>query len=197
MKIILASGSPRRKELLGTLYKEFDIIPAVGDEVTTRKVPGDIVAELAYGKAAEVYDRVATMDEYKDEDYLVIGSDTVVAYKNEIMGKPKDEDDARRMLNNLSADVHQVYTGVSLQWRKNGKKRQYTFTESTDVHVYPLDDAEIDAYIASKEPMDKAGAYGIQGLFAPYVRKIDGEYNTVVGFPIGRVYHELKENGLL
>ncbi|MBO7386409.1 MAG: septum formation protein Maf [Lachnospiraceae bacterium] len=195
-KIILASGSPRRKELLGALYKDFAIIPAKGDEVTTRKIPSEIVSELAYGKAAEVYDRALELDEYFNSDFLVIGSDTVVAYKDEIMGKPKDEEDARRMLKDLSGDVHQVYTGVSLQWRVGGKKHQYTFSEVTDVHVYVLSDKEIDDYIATGEPMDKAGAYAIQGKFAPYIRKIDGEYNTVVGFPIGRVYQELKQNNL-
>jgi len=195
-KIILASGSPRRKELLSALFNEFAIIPATGDEITTRKDPQDIVSELAYGKAAEVYDRALEMDEYFNSDFLVIGSDTVVAYKGEIMGKPKDEEDARRMLNELSGDVHQVYTGVSLQWRTGGKKHQYTFSEVTDVHVYILSDEEIDAYIKTGEPMDKAGAYAIQGKFAPYIRKIDGEYNTVVGFPIGRVYQELKQNNL-
>ena len=92
-KIILASGSPRRKELLGALYKDFAIIPAKGDEVTTRKIPSEIVSELAYGKAAEVYDRALELDEYFNSDFLVIGSDTVVAYKDEIMGKPKDEED--------------------------------------------------------------------------------------------------------
>ena len=99
------------------------------------------------------------------------------------------------MLKNLSGDVHQVYTGVSLQWRVGGKKHQYTFSEVTDVHVYVLSDNEIDDYIATGEPMDKAGAYGIQGYCSRYVEGIEGDYFNVVGLPVSHLYRELKSLG--
>lgn len=192
MKVILASGSPRRKELLGQILKDFEILPAKGEEIITKTEPFEIVEELSVKKAEEVFEILALKEEYENEDFLVIGSDTVVAYQGEIMGKPKDEADAFRMIHAFQGKTHQVYTGVTFLWKKRGQMGRKTFHEVTDVVVYPMDEEEIMAYIATGEPMDKAGAYGIQGRFAPFVRKIDGEYNTVVGLPIGRVNQELK-----
>ena len=125
------------------------------------------------------------------EDCIIIGADTVVARGEKIMGKPKDAADAKQMLRSIADDCHQVYTGVTLI-RTGAHPQSVTFQEKTNVCLYPISDAELDAYIASGDPMDKAGAYGIQGDFAIYVKRIVGDYYNVVGLPIGRVYQELK-----
>ena len=185
MKLILASASPRRKELLGKIGLEFEILPAKGEELVTKTLPWEAVEELSYQKAKEIADMQA-------EECIVIGSDTIVAKGEEIMGKPKDEADAFRMLSEIAGDVHQVYTGVTLI-RTGENPKTITFAEKTDVYLYPMSEEEINAYIATKDPMDKAGAYGIQGDFAIHVKGIEGDYYNVVGLPIGKVYQELKQ----
>ena len=185
MKLILASASPRRKELLGKIGLEFNIIPAKGEEVVTKNLPWEVVEELSFQKAKEIADM-------QMEECIVIGSDTIVAKGEKIMGKPKDEADAYQMLSEIAGDVHQVYTGVTLI-RTGKEPKVITFAENTDVHLYPMSDEEIYAYIATKDPMDKAGAYGIQGDFAIHVKGIEGDYYNVVGLPIGKVYQELKQ----
>ena len=125
-------------------------------------------------------------------DYTVIGSDTIVVYRDEILGKPVDKQEAYNMLSMLADRTHQVYTGVSLIQKKNGEKKTKTFFVQTDVTLYPIDKEDLHRYVESKDPMDKAGAYGIQGNFAIHVKEIKGDYNNVVGLPIGRVYQELK-----
>ena len=184
MKLILASASPRRKELLGKIGMEFEIIPAKGEEVITQTLPWEVVKELSFQKAKEIADK-------QKEECIVIGSDTIVAKGEKIMGKPKDEDDAFAMLSSIAGDVHQVYTGVTLI-RTGNNPKVITFAEKTDVLLYPMTAEEIDAYIATKDCMDKAGAYGIQGDFAIHVKGIEGDYYNVVGLPIGKVYQELK-----
>lgn len=184
MKLILASASPRRKELLGKIGLEFDIIPAKGEEIVTKSLPWEVVEELSFQKAKEIADM-------QTGECIVIGSDTIVANGEEIMGKPKDEADAFRMLSEIAGNIHQVYTGVTLI-RTGDHPKVITFAEKTDVHLYPMSGAEINAYIATKDPMDKAGAYGIQGDFAIHVKGIEGDYYNVVGLPIGKVYQELK-----
>ena len=185
MKLILASASPRRKELLGKIGLEFNIIPAKGEEVVTKNLPWEVVEELSFQKAKEIADM-------QMEECIVIGSDTIVAKGEKIMGKPKDEADAYQMLSEIAGDVHQVYTGVTLI-RTGKEPKVITFAEKTDVHLYSMSDEEIYAYIATKDPMDKAGAYGIQGDFAIHVKGIEGDYYNVVGLPIGKVYQELKQ----
>ena len=185
MKLILASASPRRKELLGKIGLEFDIIPAKGEEVITQTLPWEVVKELSFQKAKEIADIQA-------EECIVIGSDTIVAKGEQIMGKPKDEEDAFRMLSEIADDVHQVYTGVTLI-RTGENPKVVTFAEKTDVYLYSMSESEINAYIASRDCMDKAGAYGIQGDFAIHVKGIEGDYYNVVGLPIGKVYQELKQ----
>ena len=185
MKLILASASPRRKELLGKIGLEFDIIPAKGEEVITQTLPWEVVKELSYQKAKEIADM-------QIEECIVIGSDTIVAKDEMIMGKPADEADAFRMLSEISGNVHQVYTGVTLI-RTGADPKVITFAEKTDVYLYPMSEKEIKAYIETKDPMDKAGAYGIQGDFAIHVKGIKGDYYNVVGLPIGKVYQELKQ----
>ena len=184
MKLILASASPRRKELLGKIGLEFDIIPAKGEEIVTKSLPWEVVEELSFQKAKEIADM-------QTEECIIIGSDTIVAKGEKIMGKPKDEADAFRMLSEIAGNIHQVYTGVTLI-RTGNRPKVITFAEKTDVHLYPMGDEEINAYIATKDPMDKAGAYGIQGDFAIHVKGIEGDYYNVVGLPIGKVYQELK-----
>ena len=185
MKLILASASPRRKELLAKTGFSFDTIPAKGEEKITKKIPAEVVMELSQQKAQEIAEK-------QTEDCIIIGADTIVAKGDTIMGKPKDEADAFRMLEMISDDCHQVYTGVTII--RTGKNPQtITFAEKTDVYLYPISEKDIHAYIKSGDPMDKAGAYGIQGDFAVHVKGIEGDYYNVVGLPIGRVYQELKK----
>lgn len=184
MELILASASPRRKELLEKIGLPFMVQPAKGEERITQKSPAAVVMELSRQKAEEIAAA-------QTEDCIIIGADTVVAKGEKIMGKPKDAADAKQMLRSIADDCHQVYTGVTLI-RTGAHPQSVTFQEKTDVFLYPISDAELDAYIASGDPMDKAGAYGIQGDFAIYVKRIAGDYYNVVGLPIGRVYQELK-----
>ena len=184
MKLILASASPRRKELLAKTGLSFDIIPAKGEETITKTIPAEVVMELSLQKAKEIADM-------QTEDCIVIGADTIVAKGDTIMGKPKDEADAFRMLDMISDDCHQVYTGVTII-RTGEQAETLTFAEKTDVYLYPISEKDIRAYIESGDPMDKAGAYGIQGDFAVHVKGIQGDYYNVVGLPIGRVYQELQ-----
>ncbi|KAI4445779.1 dTTP/UTP pyrophosphatase [Eubacterium plexicaudatum ASF492] len=188
MRIILASASPRRKELLAQLFSDFEIIPAQGSEVYTKQIPSEIVQQLSAQKAAEVEQAVT-----EDADYLVIGADTVVALKNRILGKPKDASDAERMLRMLSGAVHQVYTGVAIHLMCKGHRRCIEFAECTNVRFYPMTEQEIRDYVCSGEPMDKAGAYGIQGIGGRFVQGIEGDYANVVGLPVAKLYQILKK----
>ena len=185
MKLILASASPRRKELLAKTGLSFDIIPAKGEETITKTIPAEVVMELSLQKAKEIADM-------QTEDCIIIGADTIVAKGDTIMGKPKDEADAFRMLDMISDDCHQVYTGVTII-RTGEQAETLTFAEKTDVYLYPISEKDIWAYIESGDPMDKAGAYGIQGDFAVHVKGIQGDYYNVVGLPIGRVYQALQK----
>lgn len=205
--IILASGSPRRKELLEQIGLEFEICPAKGEEVITTTIPHEAVLELSRQKAEEVAGGIAAylehgipsqlMGEAKGQDILVIGADTVVAYGDKILGKPKDEENAREMLSLLSGNTHSVYTGVTCVFiSADGKTGEHSFYEKTDVSMCPMSPEQIQRYIATGEPMDKAGSYAIQGKCAVYVRKIDGDYNNVVGLPVGRLYQELLALGI-
>ncbi|MCI5874528.1 MAG: Maf family protein [Clostridiales bacterium] len=201
-QIILASASPRRKELLEQIGISFDICPAKGEEIITKKIPHEVVQELASQKAKEVAGMVKAYEASHEElmtpqDIMVIGADTIVAYENQILGKPKEEEDAFRMLSLLSGNTHSVYTGVSIVLLgASGKVGELTFYEKTDVAMRQMDDAEIRRYIATGEPMDKAGAYGIQGKCAIYIDKISGDYNNVVGLPVAAIYRELKKLGI-
>lgn len=184
-KVILASASPRRRELLLQAGFSFEVIESKADENVDIREPEALVEELAKRKAQAVADLL-------HKDALVIGADTVVALDGEILGKPKNEADAFRMLKQLQGRTHQVYTGVALISREKDGQQVISFAERTDVTMYPMSEEEIYAYIATKEPMDKAGAYGIQGRAAVYVKEISGDYNNVVGLPIGRLYQEVK-----
>lgn len=183
MELILASASPRRKELLEQIGLSFRIIPAKGEEKITKKLPHEVVMELSAQKAMEVA-------KLQTEDCLVLGADTIVAVGEEILGKPKDEQDALRMLMLLQGRKHEVYTGVTLY--ETGRKKINTFYEKTEVYMYPMTEEELVEYIKTGEPMDKAGAYGIQGIGAKLIQKIHGDYNNVVGLPVARIYQEIK-----
>lgn len=185
-KIILASGSPRRKELLTQIGITFEIQKAEGEEVITSTVPTEVVKELSLQKAQEVADCC-------DGD-VIIGADTVVAAEGEILGKPIDREDAIRMIRMLQGRDHEVITGVSVILKESG--RVISFAEVTKVHVFSMTEAQIEAYVDTLEPMDKAGAYGIQGKFAAYVSGIEGDYNNVVGLPVGRLYQEVLAAGV-
>ena len=180
-KLVLASASPRRQELIQLLGLKAEIHPSGIAEDVTEEDPSLLVQKLAFQKAEDVAKQYP-------KDYLVIGADTVVFFEDRILGKPKSEEDAYRMLSALSGRTHQVYTGVSLHFQ--GKKMG--FYEKTEVQFARLTEREIWDYIESKEPMDKAGAYGIQGRFAPFVKGIAGDYYNVMGLPLARLYQALK-----
>ena len=205
MRIILASASPRRRELLTQMDLTFEVIPSKGEEVITKQCPSEVVMELAGQKAGEIArqfaDKTEGLPKKEKEnggrDILVIGADTVVVKDGQILGKPKDEADAVRMLTMLQGSTHQVYTGVCLIRRNGGQEICHSFYEATDVEFYPMSEEEIRRYVETKEPMDKAGAYGIQGKCAVYIRGIKGDYNNVVGLPVARLYHELDKIGCM
>ncbi|MCQ2487866.1 MAG: Maf family protein [Clostridia bacterium] len=191
MELVLASKSPRRIEILRNVGYDFKVTPADFDEGTVDLTVDPVlgVKQLAKGKASAVFN---TLPETSKISTVVLGADTIVVCDGEVMLKPKDELDAHRMLKRLSGDTHQVYTAVSLITANETK----TFVEKTDVYFYDLSDEEIDAYIKTGEPMDKAGAYGIQGKGCFLVKKIDGDYFNVVGLPISSVMRQLKNIGL-
>ena len=153
-----------------------------------------MVEELSLQKAREVAERILSGSEEIRDFSVVIGADTVVAANHRILGKPADRDDARRMITELQGNVHQVYTGVTLIVKDPDRGlRAATFHECTDVDVCGMTMEEIEDYISTREPYDKAGAYGIQGSFGIYIRAIRGCYYNVVGLPISRLYHELQK----
>lgn len=190
-KIILASASPRRRELLEQLGVEFEIIPSQVEEKMKSMEPSRMVMELSEIKAEDIYNRLSQEEK---ELSTVIGADTVVALEDQVMGKPQSSSEAIEMLSRLQNNTHQVYTGVTLIFRKGPGKvpSKISFFEKTDVTMYPISSDEIAAYVNTGEPMDKAGAYGIQGRGAAFIKEIHGDYNNVVGLPIGRLYQEMK-----
>ena len=194
MKIYLASASPRRKELLKQVGISIKTMPSTIEEKVTKTEPGEVVEELSYQKAVDVCGKLTAEGR---EDFVVIGADTVVSSWGAILGKPKDKTEAAEMLGKLQGGSHQVYTGVTIAWKyKDMAAMFYTFHECTDVTMYSMTKEEIKKYVDSGEPMDKAGAYAIQGLCAAYIQGICGDYNNVVGLPVGRVCQELKKRGL-
>lgn len=189
-RLVLASSSPRRRELLGRIGLHPEIIPSTVEERVTDTDPVRVVESLSLQKAGDVAEKCR--EERPEEETVIIGADTVVAIDGVILGKPADREDAIRMITLLQGRTHQVYTGVTLIADGKGEQKVHTFWEETHVTVYPMDEEEIRGYVSSGEPDDKAGAYGIQGRFAAYIEKIDGDYSNVVGLPTGRVYQELK-----
>ena len=189
--IILASASPRRSELLKQAGFSFTVVPSTIEETRTETVPGQLAEDLAFQKANDVYETVK--GNYTDQDFMVIGADTIVYYDGEVLGKPADAQEAFDMLKLLSDRTHQVYTGLAIILRKANEKQVHLLHERTDVTFYPISDEELKDYIATGDPLDKAGAYGIQGTFAVHVKEIKGNYNNVVGLPIARLYQTLRQ----
>ena len=194
-RYILASQSPRRRELLHLVLNEYEVIPAQGEEIVTSTDPAEVVQELSLQKAMEVAERVRPCE---GDRIIVIGADTVVAVDGEILGKPADRADAARMIGLIQGREHHVYTGVTVcSVEGDPDIRHFSFSEETAVDVFPMNRGEIEGYISLKEPYDKAGAYGIQGAFSIFIRGIRGDYNNVVGLPAARLYHELTAHDLL
>ena len=189
-KIILGSASPRRKELLSQIGVPFEVRVSNKEEVYTNTVPKEIVKELALMKAENV------ASEIQARNMIVIGADTIVVHEEQILGKPKDEQEAFEMIRSLQGDTHQVYTGVTVLVREEESWKVHTFHECTDVIFYPVTQEEITEYVNSKDPMDKAGSYGIQGAWGAYVKGIRGDYNNVVGLPVARLIYETKKLGI-
>lgn len=190
-EIVLASASPRRVELLRNLGLSFRILPSEVDEnFEAGQPPEQVVIDLARRKAAAVKDILKA--EGKGSQAYIIAADTIVVLDQEILGKPTDEADARQMLSRLSGRAHQVYTGVCLLWPE-GEEAQ---AEVSDVVFRPLAEAEINCYVATGEPMDKAGAYAVQGIGAFLVERIEGAVTNIVGLPVVKTMHMLRAAGL-
>lgn len=180
-RIVLASASPRRREILKQVGLNFDVIPAKGEEIINSDRADEIVMKLSHDKALEVSGLCG-------ENTLVIGADTVVAVDNRILGKPADREAAFRMISGLRNSYHSVYTGVTIIYNDIVR----SFVSETKVYVYDMTDEEIYEYIDTGDCYDKAGGYGIQGYFAQYVEKIEGDYFNVVGLPVSRLIKEMK-----
>lgn len=212
VRLVLASASPRRRELLSQIGLEFTVMPSTKEENAKTTEAGALVQELSRQKAVDIWEQLsggqgqspdADQEQIAEEtqepnlngkrqpELLVIGADTVVCCEGKILGKPHSREAAAEMLTALQGRSHEVYTGVTLY----SQSETVTFFECTQVEFYPMTEVEISEYIDSKEPMDKAGAYGIQGLGARFVKGIRGDYNNVVGLPVGRLYQELKSRG--
>ncbi len=185
MKLILASASPRRAEILRDAGLDFSILSSAVDETPLPgESPNALVQRLADAKADLVAARAVG-------PAVIVAADTIVVLDGNILGKPRSAEDARRMLEQLSGRTHQVVTGVTLLRLPDVERRQ--FIENTLVHVAPISDEEISRYLATGEPLDKAGAYGIQGYAGRFIPRIEGCYFNVVGLPLARVMSELRE----
>ncbi|MBO8462928.1 MAG: septum formation inhibitor Maf [Firmicutes bacterium] len=185
LPVILASGSPRRREILEQVGIAHTVMVSEIDERITKSKPEQVVMELATQKSEDVASKVT--------EGVVIGADTVVAFDGNILGKPKSEEDAFLMLKTLSGCTHSVFTGVCMILKKDGATVDKSiFYEETKVMMCEMTKEEIEDYIVGKEPMDKAGAYGIQGEAGMFIERIDGDYYNVVGLPIAKVVQEMK-----
>lgn len=189
MRVILASGSPRRKELLKLVVPEFEIIVShIDEKLEDGLTPQEQVTSLAYQKAKDIFDNT-------EGDRIVIGSDTMVVKDSKIYGKPKSEEDAKNMIKELldGDRSHSVATGLSILVEKKGKVEEYKTYDETKIYFTDISDEEIEKWIATGKAMDKAGAYAIQEEFAVFVEKIIGNYDTVVGLPVYKVYNFIKK----
>lgn len=185
IKIILASASPRRKELLTQIGVKFEIMISDKETNIDSSNPVKACEKQAMQKALDIEEKAAF--KYK-EDYIIIAADTIVALEDTILGKPKDKEDARLMLERISGKKHKVYTAVCVF--NSRLKTRKSFVEETAVEVAKLSKEDIDFYLSKDEAYDKAGAYAIQGLFSRYIVGIEGDYYNVMGLPVGRVYRE-------
>lgn len=189
MKVILASGSPRRKELLKMVVPEFEIIVSGADETLNNNItPEEHAEKLSYLKAKNVFDQT-------NGDRIVIGSDTIVEKDSKIYGKPENREHAKQMIKELlnGDKMHYVITGLSIIIQKDGKYIEHKTSDKVKIYFNDITDAEIEKWIDTGKAIDKAGAYAIQDEFGVFVEKIEGNYSTVVGLPIHKVYNILKE----
>jgi septum formation protein len=185
-KIILASNSPRGKELLALLQINFEVIVSQVEEVIDPELSEtELVMDLAFQKASDIFKT------HKED--LVLGFDTLVYLEDEVLGKPKTKEEAKMMLQKLSGNTHTVITGCALITKLFSK----SFYEKARVTFYPLSEQEIEDYIDTKEPFDKAGAYGVQGYGSKFIKSIVGDFYTIMGLPIARLYHELQNANLI
>ena len=194
--IILASGSPRRKELLGNFLKgynkDFKVVVSNVDENKLKKtisLPDQLVMSLSNKKANSVYKKINK--NYKN--MIVIAADTIVYYNDHILGKPKDADDAINMLHEIQDDVNSVYTGMTVLVKKDDKTIKNTTFTKTDVYIKQMSQKDIEEYISTKEPLDKAGSYAIQGIGKKYIDKFVGNYNSVVGLDTDKLKEKLDD----
>ena len=199
IRLVLASASPRRRELFHQAGLFPEIIPSHKEERSAAKTPAALVKALSRTKAEDIAGQLSG-ETAGGKEILVAGADTIVVLDGKVLGKPKDPADAVSMLESLSGRAHHVYTGVTLILLGEndggpdaGESRRVSFFEKTAVEVYPLTGAEIRAYVESGDPLDKAGAYGIQGAFGQHIRGIRGDYTNVVGLPLGRTIWEMKK----
>lgn len=187
MRVILASGSPRRKELLKCITEDFEVIVSNSDESFQEGLTiEEQTKRIAYLKAKTVFDQT-------QGDRMVIGADTMVLKDRKIYGKPKDKQEAYQMLSTLQNDMNQVITGISILIEKNGIQRKYIDYDMGKVYISLMNDREIREWIDSEKAMDKAGAYAVQEEFCKFIEKIEGNYATVVGLPIHKVYQVVKQ----
>ena len=195
MKLILASKSPRRKEILENLGVEFEIIVSDADEDSDEKDPACLVRELSLRKGRAVAERIISEKIYPCEEIYIISSDTVVATaEGEILGKPQDLDDARRMLRLLEGKSHFVHSGIGIiRLSSDGVAVEAADTESTRVEFLPMTKEAIEFYVTHETVLDKAGAYAIQGIASVWIKKIDGDYFNVVGLPTCRMFSLFKD----
>lgn len=187
MRIILASKSPRRKELMNLLTKDYEIIVSDADETHVDNLTIEEESKrLAYIKAKKVFDETSG-------DRIVIGSDTMLIKDNVVYEKPKDNEDAKRMLQELQGDKHEVITSLCVLIQENGKYEEYIDYDKANLYIKNMTDAEIDKWIEIGSPLDKAGGYAIQSEFCVFVDKIEGNYTTAVGLPMHKLYDAIKK----
>ncbi len=179
VNIILASASPRRKDILNQVGIDFQVEVSDAEEIVSCDIPSEVVMELSDIKAGKI-----AKTHFED---LIIGADTVVAVDNKILGKAADDEEAFAMIKSLQGGVHSVFSGVTIKYRG----RSCSFFEETKVYVYEMSDSDIRSYIDSKDGSGKAGNYAIQGGFARYIYRIEGDYNNVVGLPVARLMREI------
>ena len=188
MKVILASQSPRRKELMDLAKIDYEVIVSDYDENVDKSLSLEEQSkEIAYGKAKDVFDNT-------QGNRIVIGADSLVILDGEQLGKPKDREEAVEMIKKIQGKCHTVYTSIAVLVENNEEYKEYKELHQAKVYIKSMTDEEIENYVESGEPFDKAGGYGVQTSFAVFVERVEGEYSVIVGLPLCRVYEILKEN---
>lgn len=191
MRVVLASNSPRRKELLHQIFDSFDVIKSdFNEEVVDEKNPEKLVKVLSSKKAEEVFDRI----ESKESELLVIGGDTLVYFDGQVLGKPKDEKDAYNTLKKLQGNKNKVYSAFTVILKKGSKLKKETVLSKSIVTMKTMADEEIEEYIKTGEPMDKAGSFSVQGIGNKFVDSIEGAYNSVIGLDIEKLKEVLEKH---